>query len=40
MKTDEQHPFIYSNAGYTLATLMAEKVTGKSWEQLVDMVFQ
>lgn len=38
-KTNEQHPFVYSNAGYTLATLMVEKVTGKSWEQLVDQVF-
>ncbi len=38
-KTDEQHPFIYSNAGYTLATLMVEKVTGKSWEQLIEKVF-
>lgn len=36
---DEQNPFIYSNAGYTLATLMLEKKTGKSWEQLVDKVF-
>jgi len=37
--SDEQNPFIYSNAGYTLATLMLEKRTGKSWEQLVDKVF-
>lgn len=36
---DEQNPFVYSNAGYTLATLMVEKVTGKSWEQLIDKVF-
>lgn len=36
---DNQHPFIYSNAGYTLATLMLEKVTKKSWEQLVEKVF-
>lgn len=36
---DEQNPFIYSNAGYTLATLMLEKKTGKSWEQLVNKVF-
>lgn len=36
---DEQNPFIYSNAGYTLATLMVEKVTGKSWELLVEKVF-
>jgi len=31
--------FIYSNAGYTLATLMLEKITGKSWEQLVEKIF-
>ena len=36
VKIDENTPFIYSNAGYTLATLMLEKVTAKSWEQLVD----
>lgn len=36
---DEQNPFIYSNAGYTLATLMLERRTGKSWEQLIDKVF-
>lgn len=39
VKPDDQHPFIYSNAGYTLATLMLEKVTRKSWEQLVEKVF-
>lgn len=39
VKPDEQHPFIYSNAGYTVATLMLEQVTGKSWEQLVEKVF-
>ena len=38
-KLDEQNPFIYSNAGYTLATLMLEKVTAKSWEQLVEKIF-
>lgn len=36
---DKENLFIYSNAGYTLATLMVEKVTGKSWEQLVKKVF-
>lgn len=36
---NEESPFIYSNAGYTLATLMAEKVTNKSWEQLMEKVF-
>lgn len=39
VKPDEQNPFIYSNAGYTLAALMLEKATGKSWEQLVEKVF-
>lgn len=39
LKLDEQNSFIYSNAGYTLAALMLEKVTGKSWEQLVEMIF-
>lgn len=39
VKLDEQNPFIYSNAGYTLASLMLEKVTGSSWEQLVEKVF-
>src|SRR5207248_3810584 len=27
--------FIYSNAGYSIAGHMAEKVTGKSWEDLM-----
>ncbi len=27
--------YVYSNAGYSIASLMLEKVTGKSWEQLV-----
>src|SRR5438093_1398063 len=27
--------FIYSNAGYSIAGYMAEKVTGKSWEDLM-----
>ncbi len=39
VKPNGQNPFIYSNAGYTLATLMLEKVTHKSWEQLVEKVF-
>lgn len=39
MKPDSLHPFVYSNAGYTLATMMVEKVTRKSWEQLVEKVF-
>ncbi len=38
-KIDAANPFIYSNAGYTLATLMAEKVTKQSWEQLIESVF-
>ena len=36
---DSIHIFSYSNADYTLATLMLEKVTKKSWEQLVEKVF-
>ncbi|MGV3697974.1 serine hydrolase domain-containing protein [Flavobacterium sp.] len=39
VKPDGQNQFTYSNAGYTLATLMLERVTGKSWEQLVTKVF-
>ncbi|MCO4292255.1 beta-lactamase family protein [Solitalea sp. MAHUQ-68] len=39
VQLDDQHPFIYSNAGYTLAALMLEKISGKSWEELVDQVF-
>lgn len=36
---DSGHSFVYSNADYTLATLMLEKVTNKTWEELVDKVF-
>lgn len=39
VKPDVTNPFVYSNAGYTLATLMVEKVTGKSWEQLIEKVY-
>ena len=39
VEPDEKYPFIYSNAGYTLAAMMLEKATGKSWEQLVEKVF-
>lgn len=39
VKIDNKTPFIYSNAGYTLATLMLEKVAKKSWEQLVELIF-
>jgi len=39
IKPTEQDPFIYSNAGYTLAALMLEKVANKSWEQLIEKVF-
>ncbi|MVT09457.1 serine hydrolase domain-containing protein [Chitinophaga tropicalis] len=35
VKPDSTHHFIYSNAGYTLATLMIEKVTNQTWEQLM-----
>lgn len=36
---DSTQTFHYSNAGYTLATLMLEKVTGQSWEKIVQQVF-
>ena len=36
---DSTSSFVYSNAGYTLAALMLEKVTGKTWEQLADNIF-
>ena len=39
VKPEGSTKFTYSNADYTLATLMLEKVTTKSWEQLVDKVF-
>lgn len=39
LEIDSTHKFNYSNAGYTLATLILEKVTQKSWEQLVEKVF-
>ena len=39
VEIDSSLKYSYSNAGYTLATLMLEKVTGKSWEDLVKKVF-
>ena len=39
VEIDTVHHFNYSNAGYTLATLMLEKVTQKSWEQLAEKAF-
>lgn len=36
---DTIHKFTYSNADYTLAALMVEKVTQKSWEELIEKVF-
>lgn len=39
LKPDSSHPFIYSNAGYTLASMMLEKVAHQSWEQLVEKIF-
>lgn len=38
VETDTIHKFNYSNADYTLAALMLEKVTQKGWEQLVEKV--
>jgi len=39
VKADSINNYFYSNAGYTLATLMLECVSGKNWEQLVSKVF-
>lgn len=36
---DSANPFVYSNAGYTLAALMLEKVAGKTWELVADDIF-
>ncbi len=38
VEINSTNKFNYSNAGYTLATLMLEKVTQKSWEELVEKV--
>ncbi len=38
-KIDTSNTFTYSNADYTLTTLMLEKTMHKSWEQLVEKVF-
>lgn len=38
-RIDSDHQYVYSNAGYTLAAMMVEKVTGMSWEKLIDTVF-
>jgi CubicO group peptidase (beta-lactamase class C family) len=38
---DPSEPYDYSNAGYTLAAAMAERVTGKTWDRLVsELVFE
>lgn len=39
VQINSETKYVYSNAGYTLATMMVEKVTGISWEKLVDKVF-
>lgn len=39
VEIDSIAKYHYSNAGYTLATLMLEKVSGKSWEELVHKTF-
>ena len=36
---DENSKYGYSNADYTLASLMLERVTGKTWEELVHKTF-
>jgi len=35
-KPDSGQVYVYSNAGISLAASMLEKVSGKSWEQLID----
>lgn len=35
----DAQPFHYSNAGYTLAALMLEKISGKTWEDQVAALF-
>ena len=36
----KQNTYTYSNAGYSMATAMLEKVSGKNWEELIqDIVF-
>ncbi len=39
VEIDTINNFAYSNADYTLATLMLERVSKMSWEQLVEKVF-
>ena len=39
VKNDTINKFTYSNADYTLATLMLEKITKMSWEQLINKVY-
>ncbi len=36
---DEDQKYIYSNAGYSIAATMLEKVSGKTWEALVEEEF-
>ena len=36
---EEDQKYIYSNAGYSVAATMLEKVSGKSWETLVEEEF-
>jgi D-alanyl-D-alanine carboxypeptidase len=35
---EDAEPYHYSNAGYSIATLMLEKVSNKTWEELVEEV--
>ncbi len=40
-RTSAQDQFVYSNVGYTVAGVMAEKTTAKSWERLMrEQVFE
>lgn len=36
LPVESNDSYNYSNAGYSIASLMLEKVTGKSWEELAD----
>lgn len=37
---NNENVYTYSNAGYSVATMMLEKVSGKSWEKLVSEILQ
>ncbi|MDY3317616.1 serine hydrolase [Riemerella anatipestifer] len=37
---ENKNTYNYSNAGYSIAAMMLEKVSGKSWEQLIEEVLK